>query len=250
MVAYGSENRTDENSPTHRCRVVRRGDVPAGSGERLRPLHRDSRQLGHPDRREREAARRITGVAGRTRAGHFDRSSGRRGPVPALPGDGCHKALRRADRGCELGTRSTEGLRCVGDPRCNLGRPGERGRESSAVWCASSPGPATRSSPGSGPVWASWSSTREHSGDERYITPDGYRSSPIYSATAAQVPWGDLIVHNLNNRYEFRAFAEDGTVARIVRRDHVPRSPTREDIEAYIVGTGLLVSRGSDPERG
>ena len=61
------------------------------------------------------------------------------------------------------------------------------------------------------------SSLGEHPGDERHITPDGHRSGPIYSATAVQVPWGDLIVHNMNNRYEIRAFAEDGSLARIVR---------------------------------
>ena len=78
----------------------------------------------------------------------------------------------------------------------------------------------------------------EHSGDERYIAHEGTDRSimfrPIYGALAAQVPWGDLIVHSLNNRYEIRALAEDGTLARIVRRDHVPRAPTPADIEAYI----------------
>ena len=58
--------------------------------------------------------------------------------------------------------------------------------------------------------------------------------SPIFAATVAQVPWGDLIVHNRNNRYEIKAFAGDGTLARIVRREPVVRSPTQAEIEAYI----------------
>ena len=78
------------------------------------------------------------------------------------------------------------------------------------------------------------SSLGEHPGDERYISPDGYLSSPIFSALAMQVPWGDLVVHNLNNRYEIKAFAQDGSLARIVRRDHASRAPTREEIDAYI----------------
>ena len=56
----------------------------------------------------------------------------------------------------------------------------------------------------------------------------------IYGPTVAQVPWGDLIVHSLNSRYEIRAFAEDGTLARIVRRDHAARPPTAEEVEGYI----------------
>ena len=56
----------------------------------------------------------------------------------------------------------------------------------------------------------------------------------IFGPTVAQVPWGDLIVHNRNSRYEIRAFAGDGTLARIVRRDHVAHAPTAEEIEAYI----------------
>ena len=56
----------------------------------------------------------------------------------------------------------------------------------------------------------------------------------IFGPTVAQAPWGDLIVHNRNSRYEIRAFAGDGTLARIVRRDHVAHAPTAEEIEAYI----------------
>ena len=62
----------------------------------------------------------------------------------------------------------------------------------------------------------------------------GWELDLIFPAVVAEAPWGDLIVHGLNNRYEIRAFAEDGTLARIVRWDGVPRSPTQADIEAYI----------------
>ena len=56
----------------------------------------------------------------------------------------------------------------------------------------------------------------------------------IFGPAVAQVPWGDLVVHTLGDRYEIKAFAEDGTLARIVRREHAARPPTAEEIEAYI----------------
>ena len=42
--------------------------------------------------------------------------------------------------------------------------------------------------------------------------------------------WGDLVVVSPNDRYELKAFADDGTLVRIVRREHVPRVPRPEDI--------------------
>lgn len=47
-------------------------------------------------------------------------------------------------------------------------------------------------------------------------------------------PWGELAVVTPSKRYEIRAFATDGTLARIVRVEHVPRAPTEADIEAHI----------------
>ena len=47
-------------------------------------------------------------------------------------------------------------------------------------------------------------------------------------------PWGELAVVTPSKRYEIRAFATDGTLARIVRVEHVSRAPTEADIEAYI----------------
>ncbi len=47
-------------------------------------------------------------------------------------------------------------------------------------------------------------------------------------------PWGDLAVVTSSERYEIRAYAKDGTLARIVRMEHLPRSPTDAHIEAYV----------------
>lgn len=46
--------------------------------------------------------------------------------------------------------------------------------------------------------------------------------------------WGDLAAIGLTSRYEIRAYGAHGSLARIVRREHVLRVPTTEDVEAYI----------------
>jgi len=42
--------------------------------------------------------------------------------------------------------------------------------------------------------------------------------------------WGDLAVVAPSDRYELKAYADDGTLVRIVRREHVPRITRAEDI--------------------
>lgn len=59
-------------------------------------------------------------------------------------------------------------------------------------------------------------------------------SLPAYGRELVTGQWGDLVVAGHTTRYEIRAFGGDGTLARIVRREHVPRVPTQEDREAYI----------------
>ena len=46
--------------------------------------------------------------------------------------------------------------------------------------------------------------------------------------------WGDLAFIGPSNRYEIRALRADGTLARIVRRDHVPRFTTQADIDFFV----------------
>ena len=47
-------------------------------------------------------------------------------------------------------------------------------------------------------------------------------------------PWGDRVAIGHTGRYEIKAFRADGTLERIVRRDHVPQAPAQADIEADI----------------
>ena len=56
----------------------------------------------------------------------------------------------------------------------------------------------------------------------------------IFGRKLAREPWGDLVVVSPTDRYEIKAFAKDGTLAKIVRRAHEPRSPTQAHAEAYI----------------
>ena len=46
--------------------------------------------------------------------------------------------------------------------------------------------------------------------------------------------WGDLVVIGTNRRFELRAYALDGSLARIVRLDRAPRPVTDAHVDAYI----------------
>lgn len=58
---------------------------------------------------------------------------------------------------------------------------------------------------------------------------------PFRHSAVARV-WGDLLVIGSNDRYEIRAHAADGSLARIVRREHDLRSPTQADHDAHLAG--------------
>ena len=64
---------------------------------------------------------------------------------------------------------------------------------------------------------------------------DGLARYPVvFGRQLALAPWGDVIVISPTDRYEINAYTKDGTLARIVRRAHVPRPPTRAHVEAFI----------------
>ena len=56
----------------------------------------------------------------------------------------------------------------------------------------------------------------------------------IFGYSVLRQPWGDQFIIGTNQRYEFRVFALDGSLARIVRLDHEPRAPTRAHVDAEI----------------
>ncbi len=63
---------------------------------------------------------------------------------------------------------------------------------------------------------------------------DGALYPRILGWTVVLEPWGELVVRSTTDRYEIKALARDGSVARIVRRDHESRAPTTADIDAWI----------------
>ena len=61
--------------------------------------------------------------------------------------------------------------------------------------------------------------------------------------------WGDLIFASPTSTYEVRAFRAGGTLARIVRREHVLRAPADADLEPWIEEqVGMVASSPGLPE--
>lgn len=87
-------------------------------------------------------------------------------------------------------------------------------------------------------IWDADGNLRESLGSHEAREPTTLVGNTHYTTTFGRTltmePWGDLIVLSPTDRYEFKAFAEDGTLARIVRRDHVRRVPTDAHLQAYI----------------
>ena len=54
-----------------------------------------------------------------------------------------------------------------------------------------------------------------------------------FGKTTLTSAWGGLVAVGRNETYEIKAFASDGSLARIVRRDHVPGAPTQEQLDAH-----------------
>ena len=77
-----------------------------------------------------------------------------------------------------------------------------------------------------------------HSSWDTHLMDEGAQGEVMYWKTFGRDPvwglWGDLAIIGLTSRYEIKAYGADGALARIVRREHSPRVPTPEDVEAYI----------------
>lgn len=76
-----------------------------------------------------------------------------------------------------------------------------------------------------------------YTGSELYVATTAERTFPRaypFARRAFAFAWGDLIVITTNDRYEIRSYRADGSLARIVRRDHEARAPTRADLRDYV----------------
>lgn len=56
---------------------------------------------------------------------------------------------------------------------------------------------------------------------------------PPFQRTVVWSAWGDLAIVSQTDRYEIRAYGSDGSLVRVVRRDHDARAPTPEDLDTY-----------------
>ena len=72
--------------------------------------------------------------------------------------------------------------------------------------------------------------------------------SPAYGRELKLGLWGDLVVVSPNNRYELKAFAADGTLVRIVRREHQSRAPNQADLEHLAEQLVSMFVEGLPPE--
>ena len=76
-----------------------------------------------------------------------------------------------------------------------------------------------------------------HPGYESHLLADGDRSV-LFRKSLGREPvaalWGALVVGGHTGRYEWKAFAGDGALAWIIRRDHSQRAPTAAEVSAYI----------------
>ena len=82
-----------------------------------------------------------------------------------------------------------------------------------------------------------------HPSWEPYLMDEGTEREMLYWTTFGREPawglWGNLAIIGLTSRYEIKAYGADGALARIVRREHSPRVPAPEDVEAYIASEVL-----------
>ena len=86
---------------------------------------------------------------------------------------------------------------------------------------------------------------------EPYIVGDGEYGKlywKTFGRRALWTPWGDRVAIGDTRRYEIRAFRADGSLERIVRRDHAPRTPTPGDVDADIEARVQRNTRGVESD--
>ena len=72
-------------------------------------------------------------------------------------------------------------------------------------------------------------------GEEWFSSPAGPMAMPHpFGRSTIAAIWGDHAVVAPTDRYELRAHRSDGTLVRIIRRDHELRSPTRAELDALL----------------
>jgi len=78
------------------------------------------------------------------------------------------------------------------------------------------------------------SSLGSYPGQEMAMVTATMADAILFSVRLPRATWDDLFVIGPTDRYELKAFASDGTPARIVRRAHETRAVTRAHIDAFV----------------
>lgn len=78
------------------------------------------------------------------------------------------------------------------------------------------------------------SSLGSYPGQEMAMVTATMADAILFSVRLPRSTWGDLFVIGPTDRYELKAFAGDGRLARIVRRGHEPRAVTPAHIDARV----------------
>lgn len=68
---------------------------------------------------------------------------------------------------------------------------------------------------------------------------------PPFQRTLVWGSWNGLAIVSETDRYEIRAYRPDGSLERVVRRDHTVRFPTETDLESYRTDR-LVLNRGPE----
>lgn len=72
-------------------------------------------------------------------------------------------------------------------------------------------------------------------GEEWFSSSAGPMAMPHpFGRSTITTIWGELVIVAPTDRYELRAYRSDGTLARIIRRAHELRSPTRAELDAEL----------------
>lgn len=92
------------------------------------------------------------------------------------------------------------------------------------------------------------SSLGTHPGSEPHLMHEGTDRETLYWKIFGREPawavWGDLVAVGVSSRYEFKAYRADGSLARIIRREHDPREVTAADVDAHTEGRRFRTEAG------
>lgn len=79
------------------------------------------------------------------------------------------------------------------------------------------------------------SSLGTRAGQEWFVSASSPSAQPHpFGRSVLTAVWGDLAIVTTNDRYEIRAYTSDGTLARVVRRDHDLQTPTQAEVDNWI----------------